>query len=375
MSAEPKKLFLLDAFALVYRAHFAFTKTPRINSKGMNTSVPFGFTNMMLEVIQKQKPTHMGVAFDTSAKTFRDEIFKEYKAHRQEMPEDIRHGIPTVKEIIRGFNIPILEVDGFEADDIIGTLSWQAAEKGFQVFMMTPDKDFGQLVKENVFLYKPAYMGNAVDILGIKEVCEKWDIENVSQVIEILGLQGDTSDNIPGIPGVGPKTAADLIKKYGTIENIIKNVGELKGKLKERVEQFGQQAILSKQLATITLDVPIKFDEDKLKYVGPDAEKLKPILEELEFKTMMPRIFSAATSPGGGGGTIAPPVVSPSKSSQLDIFGGNASAQPGGEAAGTKNLQGANVNYQLVSTPADRKALAERLAEQREFAFDVITDE
>ncbi len=372
--SEPKKLFLLDAFALVYRAHFAFTKTPRINSKGMNTSVPFGFTNTMLEVIQKQKPTHMGVAFDTSAKTFRDEIFKEYKAHRQEMPEDIRHGIPTVKEIIRGFNIPILELDGFEADDIIGTLSWQAAEKGFQVYMMTPDKDFGQLVKENVFLYKPAYMGNAVDILGIKEVCEKWDIENVTQVIEILGLQGDTSDNIPGIPGVGPKTAADLIKKYGTIENIIKNVGELKGKLKERVEQFGQQAILSKQLATITLDVPIKFEEDKLKYVGPDAEKLKPILEELEFKTMMPRIFSASTSPGGGGGTAAQPVVVPSsKSAQLDMFGGNA-APSEGETVEKKNLQASNVNYKLVSTPGDRKALAEKLSEQKEFAFEAITD-
>ncbi len=376
MSAEPKKLFLLDAFALVYRAHFAFTKTPRINSKGMNTSVPFGFTNTMLEVIQKQKPTHMGVAFDTSAKTFRDEIFKEYKAHRQEMPEDIRHGIPTVKEIIRGFNIPILELDGFEADDIIGTLSWQAAEKGFQVFMMTPDKDFGQLVKENVFLYKPAYMGNGVDILGIKEVCEKWDIENVSQVIEILGLQGDTSDNIPGIPGVGPKTAADLIKKYGTIENIIKNVGELKGKLKERVEQFGQQAILSKQLATITLDVPVKFDEEKLRYVGPDADKLKPILEELEFKTMMPRIFSAATSPGGGGVTAQSVATASPKSSQLDMFGGNVGGAPSeAEVADRKNLQASNVNYKLVSTPADRKALAEKLAEQKEFAFDAITDE
>ena len=209
----PKKLFLLDAYALIYRAHFAFTKNPRINSKGVNTSVPFGFTNTLMEVIQKQKPSHIGVAFDTAAGTFRDEIFEAYKAHRQAMPEDIRSGVPKCKEIIRGFNIPILELDGFEADDVIGTLSWQAAAQGFQVYMMTPDKDFGQLVKENVFLYKPAYMGNSVDILGIKEVCEKWDIENVSQVVEILGLQGDTSDNIPGIPGVGPKTASELIKK------------------------------------------------------------------------------------------------------------------------------------------------------------------
>lgn len=367
MAAEQKKLFLLDAYALVYRAHFAFTKTPRINSKGMNTSVPFGFTNTMLEVIQKQKPTHMGVAFDTAAKTFRDEIYKEYKAHRQEMPEDIRHGIPTVKDIIRGFNIPILEMDGFEADDIIGTLATQAATKGFQVFMMTPDKDFGQIVKDNVFLYKPAYMGNAVDILGPKEVCEKWDIENVSQVIEMLGLQGDTSDNIPGIPGVGPKTAADLIKKYKTIEGIIENVGELKGKLKERVEQFGQQAILSKQLATISLDVPIKFEEEKLKYVGPDAEKLRPILEELEFKTMMPRIFSLAT------GAPVPVQQTPSsKGSQLDMFGGG---EQQAETVERKSIQSDKVSYMLITTAADRSNLAEKLSEQKEFAFEAVTDD
>ena len=367
MAAEQKKLFLLDAYALVYRAHFAFTKTPRINSKGMNTSVPFGFTNTMLEVIQKQKPTHMGVAFDTAAKTFRDEIFKEYKAHRQEMPEDIRHGIPTVKDIIRGFNIPILEMDGFEADDIIGTLATQAATKGFQVFMMTPDKDFGQIVKDNVFLYKPAYMGNAVDILGPKEVCEKWDIENVSQVIEMLGLQGDTSDNIPGIPGVGPKTAADLIKKYKTIEGIIENVGELKGKLKERVEQFGQQAILSKQLATISLDVPIKFEEEKLKYVGPDAEKLRPILEELEFKTMMPRIFSLAT-----GAPVPVQQTQSSKGSQLDMFGGG---EQQAETVERKSIQSDKVSYKLITTAADRSNLAEKLSEQKEFAFEAVTDD
>src|SRR5688572_12074877 len=229
MSKSDKKLFLLDAYALIYRAHFAFQKTPRINSKGVNTSVPFGFTNTLLEVITKQKPTHIAVAFDTTAKTFRDEIFKEYKATRQETPEDIRYGIPKVKEIIRGFNIPILELDGYEADDIIGTFAQQAAAKGFEVFMMTPDKDFGQLVKDNVVLYKPAYMGNAVDVLGVKEVCEKWDISHVDQVRDILGLQGDSSDNIPGIPGFGPKTAAALIKQYGSVEGIIAHASELKG--------------------------------------------------------------------------------------------------------------------------------------------------
>src|SRR5690349_14172533 len=265
-----KKLFLLDAYALIYRAHFAFQKTPRINSKGMNTSVAFGFTNTLFEVITKQKPTHIAVAFDTTAKTFRDDIFKEYKATRQETPEDIRYGIPKVKEIIRGFNIPILELDGYEADDIIGTISTQACKQGFEVYMMTPDKDFGQLVNECVFLYKPAYMGNAVDVLGVKEVCEKWDIANVDQVRDILGLQGDTSDNIPGVPGIGPKTAAALLKQYGSVENIVAHAADLKGKQKELFTQFGDQAILSKKLATIITDVPIEFNEDALVYRGPD---------------------------------------------------------------------------------------------------------
>ncbi|MFM7485623.1 MAG: 5'-3' exonuclease H3TH domain-containing protein, partial [Cytophagales bacterium] len=259
-----KKLFLLDAYALIYRAHFAFTKNPRINSKGINTSVPFGFTNTLLEVIQKQKPTHLAVAFDTPAKTFRDEIFTDYKATRQETPEDIRAGVPIVKEIIKGFGIPILEKDGYEADDIIGTIAKKAEQEGFTVYMMTPDKDFGQLVTDKILLYKPAYMGNSVDILGPKQVCDKWDIENVHQVIDILGLQGDASDNIPGIPGVGPKTAADLLKQFKSVENIIANAAQLKGKLKERVEQFGEQALLSKKLATIIVDAPVAWNEQDL---------------------------------------------------------------------------------------------------------------
>ncbi|HTF21058.1 MAG TPA: 5'-3' exonuclease H3TH domain-containing protein, partial [Chryseolinea sp.] len=291
MSKPDKKLFLLDAYALIYRAHFAFTKTPRINSKGINTSVPFGFTNTLLEVLQKQRPTHIAVAFDTLAKTFRDDLYQEYKATRQETPEDIRYGIPICKDIIRGFNIPILEMDGFEADDIIGTIASQACKNGFEVFMMTPDKDFGQLVNECVFLYKPAYMGNAVDVLGAKEVCEKWDIENVDQVVDMLGLQGDSSDNIPGIPGFGPKTAAALLKQYGTVENIVANADSLKGKQKELVTQYGEQAILSKKLARIITDVPIGFDEESLKYKGPNADVLKPIFNDLEFKAISARAF------------------------------------------------------------------------------------
>ncbi|MBS1486135.1 MAG: DNA polymerase I [Bacteroidetes bacterium] len=355
-----KKLFLLDAYALIYRAHFAFTKNPRINSKGHNTSVPFGFTNTLLEVIQKQKPTHIAVAFDTAAKTFRDEMFKEYKATRQETPEDIRHGVPTVKEIIRGFNIPILEMDGYEADDIIGTLATQAAAKGFQVFMMTPDKDFGQLVKENVFLYKPAYMGNAVDVLGPKEVCEKWDIENVSQVIDILGLQGDTSDNIPGIPGIGPKTAAELLKKYHTVEEVVAHAHELKGKQKERVEQFGEQAILSKKLATIVIDVPIAFDEAQLTYKGPDEKILRPILEELEFKTMLPRIF-APSDPQTA--------VPEKKQEQLSMF---ASPQAGQPATQTGN---ASIVYNKIENETELNVLVEKLKSQKEISIVVATDE
>lgn len=366
--AADKKLFLLDAYALIYRAHFAFTKNPRINSKGINTSVPFGFTNTLLEVIQKQKPTHLAVAFDTSAKTFRDEIFKEYKANRQETPEDIRSGVPKVKEILRGFNIPILELDGYEADDIIGTIAKRAEKEGFEVFMMTPDKDFGQLVTEKILLYKPAYMGNAVDILGPKEVCEKWDIEDVSQVIDILGLQGDTSDNIPGIPGIGPKTAAELLKQYKTVENIVAHASELKGKQKERVEQFGEQAILSKKLATIIVDVPVPWDEEDLVYTGPDVEKLKPIIDELEFKTMAPRIFGLQS------GAPAPTTAVAPKPSQLSMFG--LEQEPGEEPAAEKiTLDTTTVSYHVVKTKEERHELIQKLKEQKEFAFELATDE
>ena len=368
MISIPKKLFLLDAYALIYRAHFAFTKNPRINSKGQNTSVPFGFTNTLLEVLQKQKPTHIGVAFDTSAPTFRDEIFEAYKANRQETPEDIRTSVPIVKAIIRAFNIPILEMDGYEADDIIGTIAGHAAKNDFEVFMMTPDKDFGQLVTDKVLLYKPAYMGNSVDIMGIKEVCEKWDIANVSQVIDILGLQGDTSDNIPGIPGVGPKTAADLLKKYGTVENVLAHSGELKGKLKERVEQFGDQALLSKKLATIILDVPVKWDEEDLKYTGPDIDKLKPILEELEFKSMSARIFSTPA----GATTISAPAAPP-KASQLSMFGGAEESTLNNEAD-RKSFDQSKVNYKVIKED-EIKDLAEKLKNQKEFALEVVTDE
>jgi DNA polymerase I len=365
MSKPDKKLFLLDAYALIYRAHFAFTKTPRINSKGINTSVPFGFTNTLLEVLQKQRPTHIAVAFDTLAKTFRDEIYKEYKATRQETPEDIRYGIPICKDIIRGFNIPILEMDGFEADDIIGTIASQACKNGFEVFMMTPDKDFGQLVNDCVFLYKPAYMGNAVDVLGVKEVCEKWDIDNVDQVVDMLGLQGDSSDNIPGIPGFGPKTAAALLKQYGSVENIVANAAALKGKQKELVTQFGEQAILSKKLARIITDVPIVFDEESLKYKGPNADMLKPIFNELEFKAISARAFGEVAQVNE--------VVRVPQNAQLSMFGEAEVAIP---TDGTLRTYSASaVQYNTLQQTAQVASLAEKLRDQTTFAIESITDE
>ena len=281
MSKPDKKLFLLDAYALIFRAHFAFSKNPRINSKGLNTGVMLGFTNAMLEVINKQKPTHIGVAFDTPKPTFRHEQYPAYKAHREATPEDIKTGVPYVKEIIKGFNIPILEAEGFEADDVIGTIAKKASKEGFEVFMMTPDKDFAQLVEDHIYLYKPAFMGNGVDIMGVPEVCAKWDIENVDQVRDILGLHGDASDNIPGIPGVGAKTAVKYVKAYGSIEGLLEHVDELKGKAKENVENFGEQGLLSKELATIHTEVPLPFDPDALLYSGPNEEVLAPLLKDL----------------------------------------------------------------------------------------------
>jgi DNA polymerase-1 len=289
-----KKLFLLDAMALIYRAHFAFSKNPRINSKGLNTGIMLGFTNTLLEVLEKERPTHIAVAFDTKAPTFRHIQFEAYKANRQSQPEDIEIGIPWVKRIVEAFDIQILELDGFEADDIIGTIAKKAEKTSFQVYMMTPDKDYGQLVEEHIFLYKPAFMGNAVDIMGPKEVCAKWDIDHVDQVRDILGLMGDAVDNIPGIPGIGEKTAVKLLKEYGSIEEILKNTQDFKGKQKENIENFGAQGLLSKELATISLEVPVEFDELALTYNGPKEAQLKALFAELEFRTLTQRLFGEA---------------------------------------------------------------------------------
>lgn len=295
-----KKLFLLDAYALIYRAYFALNKNPRVNSKGLNTSAIMGFLNTLYEVLKNEQPTHIGVAFDLGEPIRRTENFADYKANREETPPDIKISVPYIKEIIKSFNIPIFEKTGYEADDIIGTLSKKAEKEGFTTYMMTPDKDFGQLVSDNIFIYKPAKGGEAAKVLGVKEVCEKYGITRPEQVIDILGLWGDASDNIPGIPGIGEKTASKLIAEYDSMENIIANANKLKGKMRENVTNFAHQGLLSKQLATIDINVPIDFDEELLKVKEPNYEYLTELCEELEFRTFMTRFNKRQQSTDNG---------------------------------------------------------------------------
>ena len=284
------KLFLLDAYALIYRSYYAFIRTPRINSKGLNTSAIMGFVNTLNEVITKENPTHIGVAFDPSGPTFRHEAYKEYKANREACPEDIKLSVPIIKRILNAYHIPILEVSGYEADDVIGTVATKAGAMGVATYMLTPDKDYGQLTSDNVFMYRPSHTGG-YEILGAAEVCKKYEIENTNQVIDLLGLMGDTADNIPGCPGVGPKTAVNLLKQFGSIENILDNTDKLKGALKKKVEENVEGIKFSKFLATIKTDVPIDINLDTLKKVDPDEKELREIFEELEFKTLAERMF------------------------------------------------------------------------------------
>ena len=291
-----KKVFFLDAYALIYRAYFALNKNPRINSKGLNTSAIMGFLNTLYEVLKNEKPTHIGVAFDLGAPTLRTDDFSAYKANREETPPDIKASVPYIKEIIKAFNIPIFEREGYEADDIIGTLSKKAEKEGFTTFMMTPDKDFGQLVSENIFIYKPAKGGEPAKVLGPAEVCERYSIARPEQVIDILGLWGDASDNIPGIPGIGEKNASKLIAEFDSVENLIANADKLKGKMRENVINFAQQGLMSKKLATIDTNVPVDFDEEQLKVKDPDMERLTELFEELEFRTFLARFKSQQTT-------------------------------------------------------------------------------
>ena len=315
-----EKLFLLDGMALIYRAFFAMQRTPRYNSKGLNTSAILGFANTLYELLKNEKPSHIGVAFDTQAPTARHESFVEYKAHRQSMPEDLATSIPYIKRLIEAFNIPTLFVEGFEADDVIGTLAKEAEKAGFSVFMVTPDKDFGQLVSENIFIYKPAKAGEKAVIMGVPEVCEKFGIKHPLQMIDFLGMMGDASDNIPGIPGVGEVTARKLLADYGSLENVLENAKYIKNDtLRNKIENGRESAIISKQLATIILDVPIEFNESNLHLDPPDTEKLKSLLDELEFRTFAQRVFTdlSLKSPGTQPTSTAKPVTS---SEQGDLF-------------------------------------------------------
>lgn len=362
-----KKLFLLDAMALIYRAYFAFANNHRYNSKGLNTSAMFGFTNTLLEVLQKHKPSHIAVVFDTAAPTARHEEFEAYKAHREEMPEDLSLSIPYIIKIIEAFNIPVLMSDGYEADDIIGTLAKKAEKLGFVTYMMTPDKDFGQLVDENIFIFKPARMGNGAEILGVKEVCAKFEVQHPDQVRDILGLWGDASDNIPGIPGVGEKTAKELIKQFGSIENMLEHTDQIKGKLREKVENNREQAILSKRLATIIIDAPVELNEDRLLVEEPNADLIREVFTELEFRTLMQRILGETPAPAE---TVKAP--KPKDANQMDLFGGGG--EPTEEAVTIyKTINDVEHNYILVDTPDKRAGLIEKLNTEKSFCFDSET--
>lgn len=368
MSDNNKKLFLLDAMALVYRAYYALIRSPRVTSLGRNTNAQFGFTNTLNDLIQKEKPTHMAVVWDTHAPTERHTDFTDYKANRQEAPEDLLDAIPDIKRIVKGFNIPCLELDGYEADDIVGTVALDAASKGYTVYMVTPDKDYGQVVRENVFIYKPGYKGGTFEILGEAEVCEKWGIQNVHQVIDILGLMGDAVDNIPGIPGVGEKTAAKLLAEYHTLEAVLDNAEHIKGALGEKIRNGKESAILSKKLATIITNVPVEFHEEDFKLKEWNKEELSAIFNELEFRTIGARILGNA------------PGAAPAAGGQTDLFGNTVPAANNAtapdlfsEAENFSTIENTEHTYHLIETEAQLNEFIQAALQQSEICFDTET--
>ena len=375
-----KKLYLLDAFALIFRAYYALIRNPRITSKGQNTNAQFGFTNTLIDLLNKQKPSHMAVCFDTSAPTERHTDFADYKANRQEAPEDIILSIPDIKRIIEGFNIPIVETDGFEADDVVGTLAKQAEKAGYQVFMVTPDKDYGQLVSENIRIYKPPYQGGDFEILGPKEVCEKWNIKRVDQVIDILGLMGDAVDNIPGIPGVGEKTAAKLLAEYDTLDNVLANADTIKGALGEKIRNGRDLAIMSKKLATIITNVPVAFHEENYSVKAIDKDKLREVFTDLEFKTLGRRILGEdiplPDQPAGASGQMV----------QQDLFGNivpqkEVTPNPQEPAnnpetpsfSADRNIHNTPHDYRALTSAEEIGALVKTLSGLSEVCFDTET--
>ncbi len=358
-----EKLFLLDAYALIYRAYYAFIKNPRINSKGFNTSAIMGFVNTLEEVLKKEQPTHIGIAFDPAGPTFRHEAFKQYKAQREETPETIRLSVPVIKDIIRAYRIPILEVSGYEADDVIGTLATEAGKKGIRTYMMTPDKDYGQLVSENVFMYRPKYGDKEFEVLGTEEIKAKYGIQSPTQVIDILGLMGDASDNIPGCPGVGEKTAQKLVAEFGSIENLLAHTDRLKGAIKTKVETNHEQIAFSKFLATIKTDVPVTLDLEQLKRKEPDEESLKHLFEELEFRSLLDRVL--------GNDKKASPSNPPIQADLFGFFAGGNTDTP--ENSNLTRLESLDYDYQLIDTEGKIEHFLQNILTRPLFSIDTET--
>ena len=358
-----EKLFLLDAYALIYRAYYAFIKNPRINSKGFNTSAILGFVNTLEEVLRNENPSHIGIAFDPAGPTFRHEAYEQYKAQREATPEAIKLSVPIIKDIIRAYHIPILEVMGYEADDVIGTLATEAGKKGITTYMMTPDKDYGQLVTDHVFMYRPKYGDKEFEVMGVKEVTEKYNIENTAQIIDMLGLMGDAADNIPGCPGVGEKTAQKLIAQFGSIENMLEHTDQLKGAIKTKVENNREQIAFSKFLATIKIDVPIALNMEELKREDPDMEKLQKIFEELEFRTLLERISKNEKKQ-----------VTPSSPSEPDLFGFfTPESTEDSKISNLTTLSDLPIDYQLIDTEAKIESFLRNILTKDIFSLDTET--
>ena len=357
------KLFLIDAYALIYRSYYAFIKNPRINSKGVNTSAVFGFINTLEDVLKREQPTHIAVAFDPKGPTFRHEAFEQYKAQREETPEVIRQSVPVIKEVIQAYHIPILEVPYYEADDVIGTVAKQAAANGFEVYMMTPDKDYGQLVADHIYMYRPKFGGD-YEVLGVSEVLEKYQLQSTEQVIDLLGLMGDTADNIPGCPGVGEKTAQKLLAEFGSIEKLLANTDKLKGAQKKKVEENVEQIRFSKFLATIKTDVPITFDAELCKRVAPDEDRLVELYTELEFKTFINRLK--------GESSVVSSSKEPKAAVQYDLFATEPVVES--EVSSLADINTMPHSYYLADTAEKQIALCEQLLQEKSFAFDTETE-
>jgi DNA polymerase-1 len=381
--ADNNRLFLLDAFALIFRGYYAFIKNPRINSKGMDTSAILGFMNSLMDVIRREKPNHLAVAFDKGGSRMRNEAYPEYKSHRQETPEAIKIAIPYIHKILKAMHIPIIEKEGFEADDLIGTLSKQAEKAGYKTFMVTPDKDFAQLVSDNIVMYKPARMGNGIEIWDVDKVKEKFEIEDPLQVIDYLGMMGDAADNIPGLPGVGDKTAKKFLKEYGSLENLLAHTHELKGKMKEKIEANAGLGLLSKKLATIILDCPVEFHEKDFELNTPDFEKVTEIFKELEFRRLLENMHKTfdLSSYKSAQGNEKEEVKEEKKKTpqntgeQLDMFSVPATGSSENETpdSGFRTLENTDHFYQFIDTATAQKLLLKKLLQQRSVCFDTET--